>query len=77
MLTVAEVAQHLHVSSQCVYSLISDGRLTVHRIGTGRGTIRVAQGDLDAFLESCRCETINTKQNRRPSQAGLKHLKLS
>ncbi len=45
-LTVKQVAQHLNVSPSVVYQLLDSGRLACHRIGKGRGTIRVSAGDL-------------------------------
>lgn len=43
MLTVKEVAERLRVSRTCVYQLIERGMLVCHRIGLGRGAIRIAQ----------------------------------
>lgn len=54
MLTVREVAEQLSVSATCVYQLISQGKLACHRIGVGRGAIRIAAEDLAAFVEGCR-----------------------
>lgn len=52
--TVDEIAAHLKVSRSNVYQLIERGRLTAHRIGVGRGAIRIAQADLDEYLVSTR-----------------------
>lgn len=41
MFKVAEVARLLKVSIGCVYALVESGRLTCHRIGLGRGAVRV------------------------------------
>ena len=54
MLTVREVAESLAVSATCVYQLISARKLPCHRIGVGRGAIRVSEADLAGFLECCR-----------------------
>lgn len=54
LLTVDQAANRLQVSGSIVYSLIEAGKLACHRIGLGRGTIRISVADLDAFLESCR-----------------------
>ena len=51
MLTVREVADHLRVSPSCVYGLIGRGLLACHRIGLGRGTIRVTAEQLARFLD--------------------------
>lgn len=49
-----EIAQLLKISPSNVYNLVSHGRLVAHRFGKGRGSIRVASTDLDAYLEDCR-----------------------
>lgn len=54
MKTIAEIAQLLRVSKQVVYALVQSGQLIAHRIGVGRGTIRVTDEDFEAFLNSCR-----------------------
>lgn len=51
MLTVRDVAARLNVSPGCVYRLVSLGVLPHIRIGAGRGTIRVDEADLAAFVE--------------------------
>jgi excisionase family DNA binding protein len=45
--TIAEVAERVHVGSRTVRRWIKAGDLVVHRIG---GVIRIAEGDLRAFL---------------------------
>jgi excisionase family DNA binding protein len=67
--TVEEIARHLKVSRSNVYKLVESGRLPAHRIGSGRGCIRVAKGDLDAYLESVR------EAPEVPAAAGRKHSK--
>lgn len=75
MLTVKEVAARLRVSGTCVYQLIEAGKLTCHRIGIGRGAIRVAEGDLAAFVDDCRQEPgEGSKATSRPAKR-LRHLK--
>ena len=56
LLTVAEVAKRLKVSPSAVYALCAQERLAHHRVGLGRGTIRVSEADLQAFIESCRVD---------------------
>lgn len=51
MLTVSEVADRLRVSPSTVYSLVESGVLECHRIGLGRGTIRVSEEQLQQFLQ--------------------------
>ncbi len=75
MLTVQDVAEQLRVSNSLVYGLISSGKISCHRIGRGRGAIRVRRDDLDRFLEGCRVE--KEQPERRPPRPKLKHLKLS
>ncbi|MEY2435962.1 MAG: hypothetical protein QOH64_1313 [Acidimicrobiaceae bacterium] len=46
-LTVAEVAEHLRVSSMTVYRLVKAGDLPAVRVGK---SYRVREDDLDAYL---------------------------
>ena len=76
-LSVQQVADRLQVSPSCVYQLIDSGKLSHHRIGVGRGTIRVSDADLKTYLDECRSESANEKlPEPRPKPAKLKHLKL-
>ena len=43
MLTVSQVAERLNVSQSIVYSLVDKGLIVCHRIGLGRGAIRMAE----------------------------------
>jgi excisionase family DNA binding protein len=45
--TIAEVAEHLHVSSRTVRRWIVAGDLVVHRVGN---VVRISEGDLRTFL---------------------------
>lgn len=74
MLKVNQVAEELNVSESIVYALIDAGRLACHRIGVGRGTIRVSNEDLDAYLASCRDE--KTEQSRPVARPRLRHIKI-
>jgi len=49
LLTVAEVADHMRVSSMTVYRLIKAGALKAVRVGKN---YRIRTGDLDAYLQS-------------------------
>jgi excisionase family DNA binding protein len=56
LLTVKEVARRLRVSQSLVYQLVDTGRLGCHRIGNGRGAIRIRPEDVTEYLETCRKE---------------------
>lgn len=75
MLTVGEVAEQLRVSSSSIYGLIETGKLACHRIGVGRGTIRIDERDLDTFLNACRTSPRSLPRRKQP-QPTLKHLKI-
>jgi excisionase family DNA binding protein len=49
LLRVAEVADHLRVSTMTVYRLIRSGELPAVRIGK---SYRVREGDLESYLEA-------------------------
>jgi len=48
-LTVLEAARAMKVSKDAVYDLCDSGKLRHHRIGNGRGTIRIMPKDIDDF----------------------------
>ena len=54
LLTVKEVARRLRVSGSLIYQLIESERLGCHRIGNGRGAIRIRSEDVDHYLSQCR-----------------------
>jgi excisionase family DNA binding protein len=70
-LTVKQVAAQLACSEATVYGLCN-GHLMGHlRLGIGRGTIRISEEDLAAFMASRQvrpCPPVNA--------AGLKHIKV-
>lgn len=68
MLKVKQVAERLNVPKSTVYSLVDNGLLPCVRIGLGRGTIRVEERDLEAFIEVCRPKRV-------PTSRGLRHIK--
>jgi len=74
LLTVRDVAEVLQLSPACVYAMVAEGKLVVHRVGTGRGSIRVNRRDLDDYLDSCREQSQRSRP--RPPRPRLKHLKL-
>ena len=51
-LTVKQVAERLQISVAMVYLLCNRGKLAYVRVGVGRGTIRIREEDLAAFVES-------------------------
>ena len=69
LLTVREVAVRLKISLASVYQLCGQGRLPHVRFGLRRGTIRIAEQDLTAFVEACK------GAHRSTNAAGLKHIK--
>lgn len=68
VLTVEQAASRLKVSRSLVYSLIETGKLTCHRIGIGRGTIRLLPNDLETFLASCRKNDQASPADALPDQ---------
>ena len=74
LLTVKQVAERLNVSTSLVYQLVDNARIAAHRLGNGRGTIRVGEQDLHRYLRQCR----NEKTERAPSarRVALKHIRL-
>ncbi|MCA9055805.1 MAG: helix-turn-helix domain-containing protein [Planctomycetaceae bacterium] len=77
-LTIREVALRLKISASCVYQLIESKRLSHHRIGIGRGAIRVSECNLDDYRRECHCEGTPTGRQapRRVNKRTLKHIRL-
>lgn len=74
LFTINEVAAILKVSKSLVYGMIASGKIACHRIGNGRGVIRIRRDDLEQFISQCRVEpNLPPPQSRRPT---LKHLRL-
>jgi excisionase family DNA binding protein len=69
-MTAKEAAARLEVGLSTVYLLCERGQLSHARIGAGRGTIRISEDDLRAFLESCRAG------KPAPARFELKHIKV-
>lgn len=82
--TVEEIAELLKISRSNVYQLVSRGLLAAHRIGQGRGCIRISESDLNAFL-ACARHVAKQSQvapvRRRSERAGdppaFRHLNVS
>lgn len=51
------------------------GRLQCHRVGVGRGVIRISESALTEFLQACTNETTEERKPRVPHRK-LKHIKL-
>jgi excisionase family DNA binding protein len=69
LLTIKQTSQRLNVSEATVYDLCAKRKLPHVRIGSGRGTIRIDDNDLTAFIEGCKIApqpSMNT--------AGPKHI---
>jgi excisionase family DNA binding protein len=73
MLTVKQAAERLRVSVATVYQLCATRRLAHVRLGLGRGTIRIREDDLTAFLAGA---AVRTPESARPPPRPrtLKHL---
>lgn len=81
LLTVRDVAVRLRVSQSCVYALVQQGRIASHRIGGGRGVVRISEADLQRYLTACRAAEAESHEPhyeapRRAPRVELKHLKL-
>jgi excisionase family DNA binding protein len=72
MLTVTQVAERLSCSAALVYQLCADGRIAHHRLGLGRGTIRITEDGLSEYL----LKTHNTTTQPAKTLVGLKHIRL-
>lgn len=70
--TVKGAAEQLNVSPNTIYALVSNGKLTCNRIGLGRGAIRIAQQDLEAFVQSSKTGS-QMEPAQRPGR--MKHIK--
>lgn len=75
LLTIEQAAEQLQVSRSILYSLIDRGKLACHRVGIGRGTIRIAPSDLEAYLESCR-HAERVEEPPVPRRVRLRHIRL-
>ena len=76
MFKVPEVAQRLNCGISTVYALLDSGKLGCHRIGRGRGTVRVSEEDLQAFLANCHSGGERVEQRPPQPLVKLKHLRL-
>lgn len=70
MFSVKQVADRLAVSAAVVYRLIDSGQLEAHRIGLKRGTLRISEQQIEAYLEKSK---VNLSQPCS-SKKSLKHI---
>jgi len=73
--SVAEVAETLQISRSLVYQLVETGKLVAHRLGAGRGAIRVSEEDLLGYVEASR-EELQSVEKTKPKRARLRHLRV-
>ncbi len=76
LLKPRQLAEKLNVSLSTVYGLIESRRISCHRIGRGRGAVRVSEEDLAAYLASCRCDAHGDKLPSRPPRVKLRHVQV-
>ena len=77
LLTIKETAVALRVSCSTVYALVEQRQLQCHRVGSGRGSIRIDENDLKQYLESCRLGPPPAKRKRPKHVEKLNHLRLN
>lgn len=75
LLTVADVADWLRVSTSLVYQIVESGKLPVYRIGNGRGAIRFRPEDIEVYLDRCRTEKVAPPTTRK-LRPRLKHIRI-
>lgn len=78
MLTVREAAERLNVSEKTVRNLLSHGLMSFHRIGTGRGVIRISENAIVAHLadNEVRADSTAPTSRKRRQNVSLRHIKL-
>jgi len=67
LLTVREAADFLKLSAGAIYALCSSGTLPHHRLGRGRGAIRIDRQDLVNYVESCKKAAAPQKRGGLPA----------
>jgi excisionase family DNA binding protein len=76
LLSVSEVAERLGVSVACIYGLVASGDLLCYRIGLRRGTIRISEDQLLAYLNGTEQASANMTPAPMRPKTSLKHLQL-
>lgn len=66
--TIADISDLLKISQSNAYALVETGKLVAHRIGVGRGTIRVSDDDLQDYLGNCRTEVVKRSRSRNKKE---------
>ncbi len=64
LMTVKQTSRRLAVSEATVYALISSGKLACHRVGVGRGVIRISDANVTDYLESTRSQPAGKPTSR-------------
>ena len=72
LLTVKQASERLNCSKTLVYALCGQGVLKHIRLGLGRGTIRIEEDDLFAFIE-----VNKTTSSTPPATLPLSNIKYS
>jgi excisionase family DNA binding protein len=72
-MTVRQAAEKLEVSAATVYSLVASGKLRCHRIGMGRGVIRIAEEHLADYLRGA--EPVPSPAPSPSPKPRLRHLR--
>ena len=77
MMTVKQAAERLNVSEKTVRNMVKCGKLPHHRIGAGRGVIRISEHALEQHLaESEVRESLANSQTRTQDRRRLRHIKI-
>ena len=77
LLKPRQLAERLNVSVSTIYCLVETGRIACHRIGVGRGAVRVSEEQLAEYLESTKTELREPTIRRTiPRLPQLKHVRL-
>lgn len=75
MLTIKQAAERLQCSHALVYQLCASRRLAHLRLGIGRGTIRIREEDLLAFISGALVQP-HEHAVPKPTPVKLQHLHL-
>ena len=77
LFTVREAADRLNVSEKTIRNLLKSGKLDYHRIGAGRGVIRISEEALNRHLDDCEVKGDETFRPRiRRERLSLRHIRL-
>lgn len=63
-LTRPEAADRLGIGVTTLDRIIADGALPAYRM-TGKGSLRIKEEDVEAYIESCRVPVLTPAQKRR------------